>query len=99
MDEARERATAERGRHARALLDDPLLGEMFDTVEAALIAAWHNTQTRDVDGRERLYAHVQALGRVRTALGEVAANGEISAATLRSMSAARQGVLSRMAGR
>lgn len=99
MDEARERASAERGRHARALLDDPLLIEAFATVEATLIEAWRNTPARDADGRERFYAHVKALAKVREALGEVASNGEVSAATLRGISGERQGIVARFTGR
>lgn len=99
IDEPRERAAAERGRHARALLDDPMLSEAFATVETALIEAWRNTPARDADGRERFYAHVKALAKVREALGEVATNGEMSAATLRGISGERQGIVARMVGR
>jgi protein subunit release factor B len=99
IDEARERASAERGRHAKALLDDPILQEAFATVDAAIIEAWRKTPHRDAEARENLFKAASMLPKVRDALGEVIANGELSAATLRSLSGERPGVIARMVGR
>jgi hypothetical protein len=99
IDEPRERAAAERGRHARALLDDPLLVEAFASVDAALVEAWRATPQRDVEARERFHLATTLLGKVKAALGEVATNGEMSAATLRGISGERQGIVARMVGR
>jgi hypothetical protein len=99
IDEARERASAERGRHAKALLDDPLLSEAFGAVDARLVEAWRATPMADTQGRERLHLATVLLGRVRAALGEVVSNGDVSAATLRSLSGERPGVIARMVGR
>lgn len=99
MDEARERASAERGRHAKALLDDPVLSAAFETVDAALIEAWRVTPQRDVEARERFHLATTLLGRVRAALGEAVANGAVSASTLRGLSGERQGIVARFTGR
>lgn len=99
IDEPRERAAMERGRHARALLDDPMLAEAFAVVDAALVEAWRATPQMATNARERFHLAAVLLGRVRAALGEAVTNGEISAATIRGLSGARPGVLARMAGR
>lgn len=99
IDEARERASAERGRHAKALLDDPVLQESVAKVQAAIVETWRLTGPRDTAVREQLHLCSTLLPKVIAALGEVIANGELSAATLRSLSGERPGVIARMVGR
>lgn len=99
MDEARERASVELGRHAKALLEDPMLVEAFATVDAAIIEAWRKTPHRDTEARENFFKAADLLPKVRAALGEAVTNGEVSAATLRGISGERQGVIARMVGR
>jgi len=83
MDPLREQQAAARGAHAAALMQDEALVEAFAHVEEALLAAWRATQMRDTDGRERYHLALTLLDRVRAALGEAAATGRVSEATLR----------------
>lgn len=99
MDEARERAAAERGRHAKALLDDAVLSDAFAKVDAALVEAWRKTPHRDTEARENYFKAVDLLGKVRAALGEVVTHGEMSAATLRGIAGQQPGIVSRLVGR
>jgi len=99
IDEPRERAAMERGRHARELLDDPLLQEAFDAVAAKLIEAWRATPMMDTAARERFHLATVLLDRAKSALGEMVTNGEMSAETIRSLSGERAGVLARMVRR
>lgn len=89
----------ERGRHARELLDDPVLAEAFAKVDAALIEAWRKTPHRDTEARESYFRAASLLPKVRDALGEFMTNGELSAATLRALSGERPGVIERLRGR
>lgn len=99
MDEARERAAAERGRHAKALLENPLLVEAVAKVQAQIAETWRLTGPRDHDMRERLHVAATLLPKVMDALGEVMTNGEISAATLRGIAGQQPGIVSRLVGR
>lgn len=99
IDEPRERAAMERGRHARELLDDPALAEAFAKVDAALIEAWRKTPHRDTEARESYFRAATLLPKVRDALGEMVTNGDLSAATLRALSGERPGIVARMVGR
>lgn len=78
-----ERERAARGERARAILEDPILVEAFGKVDAALVEAWRATPQRDTAGRERLHLATVLLGKVRSAIAEVATTGELSARTLR----------------
>lgn len=98
IDDARERGAMERGRHARALLDDPVLAEAFAAVDGAIVEAWRATAPGDAVARERLHLATVLLGRVRAALGEAVSHGELSAATLRGLTRG-PGALARLAGR
>ncbi len=99
IDESRERAAAERGRHAKALLDDAVLSDAFAKVDAALVEAWRATPQMAADQRERFHLATVLLGKVRAALGEAVTNGEISAATLRGIAGQQPGIVSRLVGR
>lgn len=99
IDESRERAAAERGRHAKALLENPLLVEAVAKVQAQIAETWRLTGPRDVDMREQLHIAARQLPKVMDALGEVMTNGEISAATLRGIAGQQPGIVSRLVGR
>lgn len=71
-----------RGARAQALLDDPLLTESFEQLEASYIDVWKHSPARDQDGRERLFTAVQIIGKVRSHLEQVATDGTIAAATI-----------------
>lgn len=54
-----------RGERARRLLEDPLLVEAFDAVEAGIRSAWAGTGEAEERERERLWLMLRLLGRVR----------------------------------
>ena len=78
--DARNRAV-----RAQALVDDPLLKEGFDTLEAAYIAAWRATRPEDQNAREKLYLAVNVIGKLREHLQSVIANGRIADAELHAL--------------
>ena len=51
-----------RGERARELLDEPLLREALEAIEAQCFEDWRTTSPRDIDSRERLWLMLQ-LGR------------------------------------
>jgi hypothetical protein len=67
-----------RGHNAARLLADPLIAEAFDAIRAEYISAWENAPVRDAEGRERIWAHLQALGKVREHLSTVVATGKMA---------------------
>lgn len=67
-----------RGHNAARLLSDPLIAEAFDAIRSEYIAAWENAPVRDAEGRERIWAHLQALGKVREHLSTVVATGKMA---------------------
>lgn len=67
-----------RGNQARALLDNPILTECFETLRAEYLKAWEATGARDTDARERLWQAVQIVGKVRTHLNGVVSGGKLA---------------------
>ena len=68
-----------RAAQARTLLDDPLLNEVLDEIEAAAIAAWGSTSWDAQAQRETAYHSLKASRRIRDALKGVADNGLVAA--------------------
>ncbi len=75
--EARNRAL-----RAQALVDDPLLKEGFEALEASYIAAWRATTPDNQVAREKLYLAVNVIGKLRDHLQSVIANGRVADAEL-----------------
>jgi hypothetical protein len=71
-------ATA-RAERAQQLIDDPLLTEVLDEIEAAAITAWASTAMGDHENREMAYHALKAARRVRETLKGVIDNGLIEA--------------------
>lgn len=69
---------ARRGEHAKHLLEDPVLVQALDNLEAQYIEAWKNTASDEEEGRERLYRAVQVVGDVRQQLRVIVDQGRIS---------------------
>lgn len=67
-----------RGHSAARLLGDPLIAEAFDLIRAEYISAWEAAPVRDVEGRERIWAHLQALGKVKAHLETVVNTGKMA---------------------
>ncbi len=68
-----------RAAQAARLLDDPLLTEILDAIEAAAIKAWASTGQGDEHLREYAFHSLKASRRVRDTLKGVVDNGLIEA--------------------
>lgn len=79
-----EQAVA-RGHRAQALLSDELLVSAFEGLRADYLKFWEATTARDTDARERLWQAVQILGKVRTHLENVVANGTLAEHEVRAL--------------
>jgi hypothetical protein len=71
-----------RASRAKALLDDDMLQEAFDSLDAAYVKAWRDSDPRDDDGRQRLWQAIQVLGKVRGHLVSVVNNGKLAQAEI-----------------
>ena len=78
MDEFQARSDAARAAQAEILLNDPLVSEAFASLEAEYINAWKATGARDTEARERLWQAYQIVGKVKTHLSAIVANGAVA---------------------
>lgn len=78
MDEFKVRSDAERGAHAERILESDLMKEAFSKLEEAYLEAWKATKYDQTDARERLWQAFQIVGKVKTHLATVAANGALA---------------------
>ena len=72
-----------RGARAANLLEHELLKEAHEKIEEQLIQAWINSDPRDTEGRERVFASVHANRKHRDYLKTVAMDGKLAQAQLR----------------
>ncbi len=68
-----------RAEHAKRLLEDTLLTEVFDLVEAESINKWRITSPMQAADRENAWQNIKAVERVRNALSGIVDNGLIEA--------------------
>lgn len=68
---------------AEALLNNDLFNEALESIERDLIAAWKVTPPRDTDGRERCWAAIQQLGKIKGYVETVLRDGKLAAAQLK----------------
>lgn len=66
-----------RAREAKALLENPLLVEVFSTMEENYVTAWRNSPVEHAAQREILYTHLTALDEFRRKLKDLVGDGEI----------------------
>jgi len=83
----------DRGQKAEALLENPLLREAFDAMEATYIEAWKSNGATltgdsaiphrlDAAGRDRLWQMVQVVGKVRSHIEAMVNDGKVAGAIL-----------------
>jgi hypothetical protein len=70
-------ATA-RAARAKALLEDELIIEAFDTITRSYLDAWHSTGLDEQDKRERLWQAVRVTGEVKKHLKTVVSDGKLA---------------------
>jgi hypothetical protein len=85
VEESMLEQAAARAVRAQALLDDELLAEAFNALEASYTSAWRRTTIDDAAGREKLFLAVNIVGKVRDHLSSVVANGKLAQAELKEL--------------
>ena len=81
-DEFAMRRDMERAAQAQQLLENDIIKEAFADLEAAYLNAWRAAQPRDTEGREKLWQAVQIIGKVKSHLQTVVANGQLASAQI-----------------
>jgi len=82
MHDDKTAAAIKRGNEARALLDHPLMVEMFEGYKRDCMAFWESTSARDTDARERIWQAVQVAQRLRDDLYAIVSDGNLAQAQL-----------------
>lgn len=82
IDEIGLRRDMDRAAKAKALLDDKMLSEAFDTLRQAYVDAILGSAVKDTDTRERLWLATTVLTKVRGHLEQAIATGSVSKAML-----------------
>ena len=72
------RGRVARSERARAIIEDPLLVEAFEALDARFLAAWRQSPAGAADVRERIWHHIQALAEVRAELQSVLTDGSLA---------------------
>lgn len=62
---------------AKALLEDELLQEAFETLRNELLARWEHSTTSEGDAREQIWLGLQLLQRIRRHLESILETGEL----------------------
>ncbi|HEY3792974.1 MAG TPA: hypothetical protein VGM09_14160 [Bradyrhizobium sp.] len=84
-DECKLDQAVARAVRAEALLDDELLAEAFNGLEANYTAAWRATTIDDAAAREKLFLAINIVGKVRDHLTAILANGKLAQAELKEL--------------
>jgi hypothetical protein len=82
MNEDKLETALARAARAQALIENELLTEAFDKLDAEYIRAWRVTPVRDVMAREKLWQAVNVVGLVRGHLAKIVAGGTLAQAEL-----------------
>lgn len=78
MNEDKLRQDAAKAIQAQQLVDNEIVTEAFDNLEASYIAAWRSTLVSDITAREKLFLAVNVVGKVREHLFAIVANGSLA---------------------
>ena len=63
---------------AKALINDELLTEAFDTLRTELMDRWENSTSNEVEARESIWLGLQLLARVRRHIHSIIETGEMA---------------------
>ena len=89
-DEIKLTGEAARGMQAESLLNNDLIREAYEKIEADLVKGWIDSPARDTEGRERLWAAVQANRKHRAYLMNVIDDGKVAAEELSRLAKTRK---------
>ncbi|KPF66113.1 hypothetical protein IP84_17010 [beta proteobacterium AAP99] len=76
-----------RGAHARAALENPLIVEALEAFEQEITNQWKNSPLRDVEGREKLRMLLEAQNKFRQYLQSTMDNAAIAREVIEQQSA------------
>ena len=68
----------ERERHAKHLLEDPLLNEAFDVLRTELMSEWEHSGSQNLDQRESIWLAVRLLERIRGHISSIVETGHMA---------------------
>jgi hypothetical protein len=77
-----ERAEANRGIRAKAILEDELVLEAFAALEARYLAAWRSSEYTDTAGREEVYRMLRATQALRAEFETMIRDGKVAEAII-----------------
>jgi hypothetical protein len=77
-DEFALRRAMERAAIAQQLLENTVVKEAFNELEASYVAAWKASGVSDTEKREKLWLAAQIVGKVKAHLEMTAANGRLA---------------------
>lgn len=77
-DEGRLLNATNRAQQAKNLMEHELMVEAFSAIENEFIAFWKGTPVRDVEARERIWAQLQNLGKLKGHLENIIIDGKLA---------------------
>jgi len=89
-DEIKLSVEAARGTQADSILRNELIQEAYKSLEDELVRTWIDSPARDTEGRERLWAAVQANRKHQNYLRSIIDNGKLAEAELASLAKRRK---------
>lgn len=78
MEEDKKSRAVARGKRAQAFVADPVVGEMFDDLEAKYLADWRATKPEDAAKRERIYTAINMIEDLKSVINTAIANGRMA---------------------
>ena len=78
MSERNPYIDARKGSEAKDLLENPILVDAFDVLEAEYLKAWRQSKPADEEERERLWLAVGILDEIKRHLRVVVENGTMA---------------------
>jgi ABC-type metal ion transport system substrate-binding protein len=79
-----------RAHKAQALLDDELLNEALDAIDAAVIEQWEACPARDAEGKEALWQLKKTASKFRNILRGYIENGKLATEQLKAFEEKRR---------
>jgi hypothetical protein len=67
-----------RGSRAKQILDDPLMQDAFDALEASYESTWRNSSEAEAAKREQIYLSLKALEGVKLELESAVTGGKLA---------------------
>jgi hypothetical protein len=90
IDELKLNEASAKAVRAQNLLDNDLVIEAHDKIEAALIAGWIASEARDTDGREKLWHRIHANRAHKGVFEAIVRDGKMAQAQLKQFSDAAE---------